>query len=131
MIAKRYVKRIYHAMRSKYLWLVILLNSPILALAGNAPPVDRVDFLKLSQNTARVGFGTPISSYFWWLGLIIEAMAVITVIVTILHILSMSRDDKEHHGVVGKWVTVLICLAISVGLWKLLFSGIEGVEKVN
>jgi hypothetical protein len=119
--AMRYAKRIYHAMRSKYLWLGVLMSLPILALAEKAPPAEWGGALDLSQNTAIVGFGTPISSYFWWLGMIFEVVAILTVIGSIDNILSIKKADKEKHGVAGKLITVLVSLAISVGLGMLLF----------
>jgi hypothetical protein len=118
-------------LKSKYLWVGVLMSLPILALADGATKPDPfgsfgVKFSKDGNGAS--DFGKSVVEYLWWLGVIIEAMAVITVIVTILHILSMSRDDKEHHGVVGKWVTVLICLAISMGLGVFLFGGLTAAS---
>jgi hypothetical protein len=68
--------------------------------------------------------GSFVANLLWWGGLVVIALCIITAIGMIVHIMTMSKEDKEHHGTFMKWIMVIIAVVIAIALAGLLFSGL-------
>ena len=132
MVFLKCIHQFWQKFNSRLLWLSALLFSlPVLGLAdATKPDPFGLGGMKFggNNNDAAKTFGSFTVEMLWWVGVVVIAICVITAITMILHILSMSKDDKEHHGVVGKWATVIICVVLALGLGGLLFTGLSAAS---
>ncbi|WP_440993545.1 hypothetical protein [Cysteiniphilum litorale] len=68
--------------------------------------------------------GSFVANLLWWGGLVVIALCIITAIGMVVHIMTMSKEDKEHHGTFMKWIMVIVAVVIAIALAGLLFSGL-------
>ena len=68
--------------------------------------------------------GSFMANLFWWGGLVVIALCIITAIGMIIHIMTMSKEEKEHSNTFMRWIVVIIAVVIAIALAGLLFSGL-------
>ena len=117
-----------------YAWLGAVITIGLLPRLGWSDHPSGDPFAKnigidlQSSDNAGDAFGKFIANILWWVGLASVAMALIYAIMVTMHILNMSREEKDHHGTIGKWATVLVAVVVAIALGGLLFSGLGQVE---
>ncbi|WP_203249820.1 hypothetical protein [Cysteiniphilum marinum] len=108
-------------------WLSGLMALPLTALADR--PRDNpfgslgLEF-KGGENAGKT-LGTYVLDLLWYLAVIVLAVCIITAIVMGNHLLHMTKDQKEEHGVIGRWITVMICVATALALGYFVITGIN------
>ena len=106
-----------------------MLSLPVFADHPSGDPFAKDMGIDLkSSDNAGDAFGKFVTNILWWVGLAVMAISFIGAIMMIMHILNMSREEKDHHGTIGKWAIVLISVVLTIALGAVLFGGLGQVQ---
>jgi len=131
LLIKRNIKKLTSISDRFKCWLTLFLLSPLSIFAAKKDPYAKGLGINFEEGKD-VGESTGhfIINLLWYAGVATVAGALIVAVATMMNILHMSKEEKEHSGTMMKWIVVIVSVVIVMGIGGLLLSGL-GTETTS